>query len=256
MAAQDDLLRRMFRNVGHYFARCARVSPGGQALHFGDVRAAVMPAMPHASIVNCVTFDDAGELESCLDELAGMYDEAGVHAWAVWTHEDDEDAHDVLHAAGFVLDSEPMAMALNLDGAIEAPGLDELDWMDDPSPAELAGVVEPSYGFPAGMFAAGFPELPGVRNYLARHEGRAASVVMANDLEGDCGIFLVGTIPESRGRGISTRLMKRALCDAANRGCTISTLQASQMGYPVYQRLGYRDLGRAQLWERRQEPAG
>ena len=81
-----------------------------------------------------------------------------------------------------------------------------------------------------------------------------AEEVMANDLEGDCGIFLVGTIPEARGRGISTRLMKRALYDAASRGCTISTLQASQMGYPVYQRLGYRDLGRAQLWERRRHP--
>src|SRR2546430_11472332 len=62
-----------------------------------------------------------------------------------------------LFRSGFVLDSEPMAMALDLDGAIEAPGPDELDWTDDPSPAELAGVVEPSYGFPAGMFAAGFP---------------------------------------------------------------------------------------------------
>jgi GNAT superfamily N-acetyltransferase len=114
-------------------------------------------------------------------------------------------------------------------------------------------VVERSYGFPAGMYAGGFPKLPDVRCYLAREEGEPVGVVMANDLEGDCGIFLVGTVPEARGHGISTRLMRRALADAASRGCTISTLQASAMGHPVYQRLGYRDLGRAQLWELRHQ---
>jgi GNAT superfamily N-acetyltransferase len=251
MPSDDVVLERMFRNVGQYFARCALASPGGQALHFGAVRAAVMPAVPHASIVNCVTFADAAELESCVDELAAAYEAAGVHAWAVWTHERDDAGRAVLEAAGFALDSEPMAMALDLDGRIEAPGPDELDWTDAPDPADLAGVVEPSYGFPAGMFAAGFPRLPEVDSYLARHEGRPASVVMANHLEGDCGIFLVGTVPEARNRGISTRLMRRVLADATNRGCTISTLQASRMGHPVYRRLGYRDLGHAQLWERR-----
>jgi GNAT superfamily N-acetyltransferase len=252
MSYDEALLERMFRNVGLYFARCARASPGGQALHFGSVRAAVMPAMPEASIVNCVTYGDAGDLESCVDELADAYDRAGVRAWAVWTHEHDEAARDVLAAEGFVLDSEPMAMALGLDGALEPPAPEELDWTLEPDPRELADVVEASYGFPAGLFAAGFPELPDVHAYLARDDqGRPASVVMASDLEGDCGIFLVGTIPEARGRGISTRLMRRTLADAANRGCTISTLQASKMGHPVYRQLGYRDLGRAELWERR-----
>lgn len=246
------VLERMFRNVGLYFARCAMSSPGGQALQFGGVRAALVPALPHVSIVNCVTYDDPDALESCADELAAAYDEAGVKAWAVWTHERDEHAHAVLSEAGFVLDSEPMSMALELDGAIEPPGPGELDISEEPDPVELAGVVDRSYGFPEGAFGSGFPQLPDVHCYLARYDGSPAGVLMANDLEGDCGIFLVGTVPEARGRGISTRLMRRALADAASRGCTISTLQASAMGHPVYRRLGYRDLGQAQLWERRE----
>ncbi|MFL5912000.1 MAG: GNAT family N-acetyltransferase [Gaiellaceae bacterium] len=250
MPGDDGQLGRMFRNIGEYFARCASSSPGGSSVKLGTVRAAVMPAIPHASIVNCVTYADAPVLGERIDELDALYRDAGVHAWSVWTHESDQAARTTLAQAGFTLDSGPMSMALDLDDPIAPPA--ELDWTPEPDAGEFANVVEPSYGFPRGVFAAGFPGLPGgVHCYLARHEGRPASVVMASDLEGDCGIFLVGTIPEARGRGLSTALMRRALADATERGCRTSTLQASAMGYPVYRRLGYRDLGRAELWDRR-----
>ena len=240
----------MFRNIGEYFGRCAESSPGGRSVELDGVQAAVMPAIPHVSIVNCVTYTDAATLEARIDELDAVYREAGVHAWSVWTHESDDSARTLLANARFVLDSDPMSMALDIDGGV-APQT-ELDWTSEPDPAEFANVVEPSYGFPRGMFAAGFQRLPdGVHSYLARHEGQPASVVMASDLDDDCGIFLVGTIPDARGLGLSTALMRRALADATERGCRTSTLQASKMGYPVYRRLGYRDLGRAELWERR-----
>ena len=49
---------------------------------------------------------------------------------------------------------------------------------------------------------------------------------------------------------------QRALADARERGCTTTTLVATKMGHPVYARLGYRDLGRVQMWERRKpDPA-
>jgi GNAT superfamily N-acetyltransferase len=246
------VLERMFRGMGRFYGRCAEVSPGGRAIELDGIRAAVVPALPHASILNCVTYRDAAELESRMDELARVYDEAGVLAWSVWTHESDEPGRAALAEAGFVLDSEPMSMMIDLDG--EA-AIGDLDWTGDPDPAEVAVVVDASYGFPAGTFARGFPQLPGeVHSYMARHDGRPASVVMASDLEGDCGIYLVGTLPEARGRGLSSALIRRALADAARRGCEISSLQASKMGHPVYRRLGYRDLGRAELWERRRNP--
>jgi hypothetical protein len=50
--------------------------------------------------------------------------------------------------------------------------------------------------------------------------------------------------------------MRRALVDARERGCTTTTLQATQMGQPVYSRLGYRDYGRVQMWERRKPASG
>jgi hypothetical protein len=42
------------------------------------------------------------------------------------------------------------------------------------------------------------------------------------------------------------------LKQAKRRGLTSTTLRASAMGAPVYERLGYRTLGHMHLWEQRQ----
>ena len=61
---------------------------------------------------------------------------------------------------------------------------------------------------------------------------------------------MVGTVPEARGRGLARRLLLRALYDARAAGSTVSSLQSSRLGYPVYRRLGYVELCRLGMWER------
>ena len=64
---------------------------------------------------------------------------------------------------------------------------------------------------------------------------------------------LVATVPEFRGRGLCSELMRPALRSARETdGCTTTTLEGSPMGEPVYDRMGYRSLGRFGLWEKRQ----
>ena len=72
-----------------------------------------------------------------------------------------------------------------------------------------------------------------------------------HDHDGDFSVTLVATLPEARGRGLAGRLLTHALHEARERGCTTTSLQATKMGQPVYGRLGYRDLGPVQMWERR-----
>ena len=91
--------------------------------------------------------------------------------------------------------------------------------------------------------------------YVARVDGRPAASVVSHDHEGDCSIWWVATIPEARGRGLAPALMRRALADGKARGCEVTTLQATKLGQPVYERLGYRNLGEIQMWERRKSPA-
>ena len=83
-------------------------------------------------------------------------------------------------------------------------------------------------------------------------DGEPVACTVAFDHGGDCCITFVATLSEARGRGLATELMTRALLGRARRGCKTTSLQATKMGQPVYERLGYRDLGPLQMWERRE----
>jgi GNAT superfamily N-acetyltransferase len=224
------VLDAMFRTMRAFWLASAEASRGGSTLELPGVAAAIVPSMPERSVVNSVVYDDAGVL-----------------AWTVWVHESHTRAQRILATAGNVFDAEPMAQARELAG-IEPPDEGELDLVEDPTPGDFDPIVAGAYGWPG--FGAAMTELP-FHPYVARHEGRPAACLGIFDHDGDAGVELVGTIPEARGRGLATKLMRRALADARDRGCQVTTLQATRAGYPVYSRLGYRDFGRVQMWERR-----
>jgi GNAT superfamily N-acetyltransferase len=66
---------------------------------------------------------------------------------------------------------------------------------------------------------------------------------MAFDFDGDCGLFMVGTVPRARRHGLATALSAHAVAEARARGCTTVSLQATAMAEGVYARVGLRDLG-------------
>ena len=90
-----------------------------------------------------------------------------------------------------------------------------------------------------------------LRLYQARVDGEPASVLGTLDEGDDCGIYLVATLKEHRGKGLAGRLLHVALAEARERGLRTSSLQATKLGYPVYERLGYEPICTLQMWERR-----
>ena len=58
------------------------------------------------------------------------------------------------------------------------------------------------------------------------------------------------TLPAYRRQGIASGLIRRLVRRGRERGCTTTSLVASRAGTPVYERLGYRDLGHVHMWER------
>ena len=54
------------------------------------------------------------------------------------------------------------------------------------------------------------------------------------------GIYYVATVESARGRGFGAAITARAMADAAALGCRTISLQASPMGLPIYERLGFR----------------
>jgi GNAT superfamily N-acetyltransferase len=230
-----------------------RSSEGSAVLHRDGVVASIVPAVPDRSVLNSVVYRDAAALEAALDELASAYDEAGVNAWTVWVPEPERRAAALLAEAGHRLDAAPAAMVRDL-ASLPAPDAGDLDWDAAAAPDDVGHVNDEAYGFAAGTFGAALTHLPvgaPLRLYQARVDGGPACVLGTLDAGTDCGVYLVATLKERRGRGLARRLLHIALAEARERGKTTSTLQSTKFGLPVYERLGYEAACPLQMWERR-----
>jgi GNAT superfamily N-acetyltransferase len=227
-------------------------SEGGRAIERDGVFAAIVPATPKRSVSNSVIYSDSAALADSLEELAAAYDDAGVEAWTVWVPEDDAEAAAALEGAGHAFDASPRAMGIELD-SFERPDLGELDWTGECDLATAGRINDDAYGYGDDGFTPVIAALPGdqVHAYGAGVDGETAAVVLAIDAGDDTEIAWVATNEAARGRGLSSALMRQALWDARERGQRTSTLQATKLGAPVYERVGFRDLGELQMWERR-----
>jgi GNAT superfamily N-acetyltransferase len=252
----DDrtLCDRMLAGMEAFFGLAGDTSPRGWTIRRDGVVASVCPEMPHRSVFNSVVYRSAPKLEAALGDLADAYADARVAAWTVWTPERDAAARDALRRSGHRLDATPQAMAAPLDEIDLDGGAEGLDWERADRVEEMVAILEQAFGWESAPAAAVFVRLPEHGQvYVARVEGRAAACVAALDAGDDCAIFNVGTLSQARGRGLCTGLMRKALAEARRRGCTTTSLQATTMGRPIYARLGYRELGVIEMWERRRD---
>ena len=251
----DDLLRhRQAASQREFFRALGGGAAGSRCLQLdGEVQATIVPARPWFSIFNSVLFRDAEALRHVLPELASAYENAGVKAWTVWTPSGDERGAELLESAGHALDSTPMLMAAPI-ASIDLEHRAALDLEPRPSWEMVArcndrahGVLEP------WTMAAVFETMddPATHLYAARHQGQTACCLLARESEGDCYLWFVATVPEAQRLGLASELIRRALGEALERGCVTTSLESTHVAEAVYERLGYRALGRYGMWERR-----
>jgi GNAT superfamily N-acetyltransferase len=62
------------------------------------------------------------------------------------------------------------------------------------------------------------------------------------------GVYFVQTYAEHRRRGYG-RALTAAAADAREAGCAVSCLQATAMGRPLYESIGYRTIGEYECWQ-------
>ena len=241
----------MLNSMRAFFRLVGRSSEGAHVIELDGVMASVCPKVPDRSLPNSVVYESQEALIAAVPELARRYEEAGIEAWTVWTPEADTDVAAALEAAGHKLDADPSAMTLDLSEIAEP---DEFDYRTgDELRAVVASINDRSYPFDGTPFSDLTERCPAgvTRNYVAYAGDEPAACVAILPVDGDAGVFEVATLPEARGQGLCGLLFKRALWDAREEGCDISTLQATKKGEPVYARLGYRSHGALQMWERR-----
>jgi GNAT superfamily N-acetyltransferase len=82
------------------------------------------------------------------------------------------------------------------------------------------------------------------RHYIGHLNGKpvaTSSVLLAS---GVAGLYNVATMPEARGKGVGAYISSAPLLEARDDCYCISILHASDMGRPVYTKLGFQDRGK------------
>ena len=240
----------------HWYRLVGRGSEGASTLERDGLVAALVPAATARSVVNAVVYEHPGGVADAYDDLATAYEGIGAN-WTVWVHYGDTEAAALLESKGHVLDAAPEAMAADLEATPPArpePGALE-DWTADGDLADVGAINDLAYGYGGDWFSRALTRLPedAVHIYVAHRDGEAVGCAATADTAANTEVQMVAVLPEARGQGLSGKLIAHALADAVERGIETSTLVATRLGRPVYERLGFRGLGVLEMWERRLE---
>jgi len=103
--------------------------------------------------------------------------------------------------------------------------------------AVIAAIVNPeTFGSPDVSVYAGYADGEPVSSGLGIRTGRTI------------GVYNIATIERARRRGYGGAMTSRIVADGAGAGCDVAVLQASSMGLPIYERLGFRTVVEYVAW--------
>jgi ribosomal protein S18 acetylase RimI-like enzyme len=236
--------------------RAMRVLPGHEIVETGRLSYHhAFPTNPMFKGVWRVRLDPA-EYESAIDEALAWFEQRQARMLFWWTGGEAEPAGliEQLVRRGFarnVRGDPGMAIELAALSASAAapPGFTIHRAADRESLEAWRDVFAASYEVPlfAGQawvdatLAAG-PEQAPWQLYLGCLDGRPVATNILFKGAGVAGIYGVGTLPEARRKGIGAAITLKPLLDAREQGYRYGVLYASEEGYPVYRRMGFREL--------------
>lgn len=225
--------------------------PDSRLIRRADLLASLTPVSPQRSLFNSVYYEDPAVLRAELDALAATYEEAGIAAWTVWVPDEDRETAELLAGRGHLLDAEPRAMALDLADLAAVPPSPKAVEARAGGAAVAAELNDRAYGYGPDAFRAALGGETQLRWHIAYSDGLPVACVGVIEVGDDCCVTGVATPPEHRGRGIASWLLCSVLIEARERGMRTASLQATKAGAPIYERLGFRDLGYIEMWELR-----
>lgn len=216
---------------------------GSPVIEIDGMVASVVPATRGSSIANAALSVDPARSPRALQQLATSFQLAGATKWGLWVDGDDAESAGVARRHGMVLDSRPAPMVANLD---QLP-LDDAPERQAPDLATVGRVNDLAYGYREPKLAPAIAALPTtLRTYgTPNHD----SVAVAHDIGTDTAVWFVATLPQAQRKGLSRRTLQRLLLDARERGQSTASLQASQAGRPLYERLGFAAVGTLHFYE-------
>lgn len=238
--------------LGWLATQCAQV-PGAVVEIDGGI--AVFATGNPIPIFNQVVTGDGATADDLLAGVAILRSHAAPF-WIALRRGLDDRFQPTLEALGLHPGAHPMpGMALDpipADLAGQANGLEIRLVEDAAGLRDHARVVSLAYGLDERAVSDAIGErlweVDGNRVYLGESGGRPVAVGMSRQFGDTVGIYTMGTIPEARGRGFGRAMTERLILDGSAAGCTTAVLEASEMGRPVYERIGFRVVQEYDLW--------
>ena len=89
--------------------------------------------------------------------------------------------------------------------------------------------------------AYGFGKYLPKRNYVGYLDGKPVASSTFILCHGVVGLFNISTVPEARLKGIGTEMTLVPLREALSIGYKVGVLHSSDMGYPVYKKIGFKE---------------
>jgi hypothetical protein len=228
MRFSDETLARRLEGVGDRFMVQWLSGTGSELARFGPVVAAADPTRPEVDFLNRVYGlwpEDADRVV----EIAAFYRDRGVRGWLELAP---SARFERLAATLTEVGSVQTGFHAVLHGAPDASRGDDAEIERGPDPALFAEVLLRGHGVPEGArvrdraSVARWAEIEGWRLYLARVDGEPAGAALLA-VDDDLGYLAsASTLPESRGLGVHTALIRARIADARAAGCELVAAQA------------------------------
>jgi GNAT superfamily N-acetyltransferase len=215
--------------------------------------------IPLLNIVSRVRLTQ-NNLDTNIEKALSRFKEKGVPGnWHVGPATTPADIETALLSHGFKMPEIEPGMAIDLSTLKDSPLPDGLVIESINSTEHLDGYVE------VGLRGFGIPDFlkntfldimqgtelnldSSVQSYLGFLNGKPVGISSVCYGAGVAGIYRVATIPDSRGKGIGTALTLRPLMDARKKGYRIGILQSSEIGYSVYEKIGFREYCKLKVY--------
>jgi GNAT superfamily N-acetyltransferase len=207
------------------------------------------------SMFNCVlrTNLDPANADKRIAETVGLLKSRKVpFVWRIRKMDKPTDLSVLLEKVGLKRSEEPgMAIELAKLKAPQPPPRFMLERVKGKDRIEAyVRLLIPAYGGPLSMVEPFIKMVKHAdmgnrfRHYIGHLDGRPVATSSVLLSSGVAGLYNVATLPEARGRGIGAYMSSAPLLEALEDSYCISILQASDMGRPVYERLGFQNRGK------------
>jgi ribosomal protein S18 acetylase RimI-like enzyme len=256
-----DLAEAVERNFVDSWLLLARLDPETELIDVDGIRGFISGS--RSPLLNGIVetrIPADRSTDAVIDGILDRFGERDLPAtWWILPSAEPADLRQRLSARGLVYAGSMPGMAIDVGaardivapaGANRAGGLTIEPVQSDNALAAFLSVAIPALDAPDDfgtifartIIAQGFGTDCTIRNYLGRLDGMPVATSTLIVGGGIAGIYNVATEASHRGRGFGAAMTLAALDDARRHGVRIAVLQSTELGHPLYEALGFRDV--------------